>query len=187
MTRIHVRTLAAVLSVALAASLAAPRTAPAQGGPIKIGLLAPLTGAAAALGKDMLNGTELYLDGIGSQVSGRKIELIVEDTEGTPATALTKARKLVEQDRVHVLTGGLLASTGYALQPFVDGQRIPTTFPVIAADDLTQRKPARWIVRTGWTTSQPMHPFGEWVAKTLKYKKVATIGMDYAFGWETVG
>ena len=32
-----------------------------------------------------------------------------------------------------------------------------------------------------------MHPFGEWVAKTLKYKKVAAIGMDYAFGWETVG
>ena len=62
MTRIHVRTLAAVLSVALAASLAAPRTASAQGGPIKIGLLAPLTGAAAALGKDMLNGTELYLE-----------------------------------------------------------------------------------------------------------------------------
>ena len=111
----------------------------------------------------------------------------MEDSEGTPATALTKARKLVEQDRVHVLTGGLLASTGYALQPFVDGQRIPTTFPVIAADDLTQRKPARWIVRTGWTTSQPMHPFGDWVARTLKYKRVATIGMDYAFGWETVG
>jgi branched-chain amino acid transport system substrate-binding protein len=159
----------------------------AQGGPIKIGLLAPLSGAFSATGKDMLVGTELYLDEIGRQVAGRRIELIVEDTEGTPATALTKARKLAEQDKVHVLTGGLLASTGYALQPFIDGQRIPATFPVIAADDLTQRKPARWIVRTGWTTSQPTHPFGDWVAKTLKYKKVATIGMDYAFGWETVG
>ena len=82
-----------------------------QGGPIKIGLLAPLSGAFSATGKDM----------IGRQAAGRKIELIVEDSEGTPATALTKARKLVEQDRVHVLTGGLLASTGYALQPFVDG------------------------------------------------------------------
>src|SRR5437867_3266265 len=158
-----------------------------QGGPIKIGLLAPLSGAFSATGKDMVVGAELYLDEIGRQAAGRKIELIVEDSEGTPATALTKARKLVEQDRVHVLTGGLLASTGYALQPFVDGQRIPTTFPVIAADDLTQRKPARWIVRTGWTTSQPMHPFGDWVARTLKYKRVATIGMDYAFGWETGG
>ena len=32
-----------------------------------------------------------------------------------------------------------------------------------------------------------MQPFGEWVAKNLKYKKVATVGLDYAFGWETVG
>jgi len=166
---------------------AAPTAALAQTPPIKIGLLAPLSGAFSATGKDMLVGAELYLDEIGRQAAGRKIELIVEDTEGTPAGALTKARKLVDQDKVHILTGGLLASTGYALQPYVDGQKVPATFPVIAADDLTQRKPAKWIVRTGWSTSQPMHPFGDWVAKTLKYKKVATIGMDYAFGWETVG
>ncbi|MCL6641667.1 MAG: ABC transporter substrate-binding protein, partial [Candidatus Rokubacteria bacterium] len=177
--------LAAVLTSLLALHPSGPVAG--QGGPIKIGLLVPLSGAFSATGKDMLNGAELYLDEIGRQAAGRRIELIVEDTEGTPATALTKARKLVDQDRVHVLTGGLLASTGYALQPYVDGQRIPTTFPVIAADDLTQRKPARWIVRTGWTTSQPMHPFGDWVARTLKYRRVVTIGMDYAFGWETVG
>jgi branched-chain amino acid transport system substrate-binding protein len=173
--------------VAFATSLAAPRTAHAQGGPIKIVLLAPLTGAASALGKDMLNGTELYLDGIGSQVSGRKIELIVEDTEGNTATALTKARKLVEQDQVHVLTGGLLASTGYALHPLAEAQRIPTTYPVMSSDDLTQRKPAKWVVRTGWNSSQSMHVFGDWVAKTLKYRKIVTIGLDYAFGWESVG
>ncbi len=184
--RLMVRTRVLIASLLLAAFLA-PTAASAQGAPIKIGLLAPLSGAFSATGKDMLVGAELYLDEIGRQVAGRKIELIVEDSEGTPATALTKARKLVDQDKVHVLTGGLLASTGYALQPYVDGQRIPTTFPVIAADDLTQRKPAKWIVRTGWTTSQPLHPFGEWVAKNLKYKKIATIGMDYAFGWETVG
>ena len=186
MKRIHVRTLAAVLGVALAASLA-PRSASAQGGPVKIGLLAPLTGAASALGKDMLNGTELYLDGIGYAAAGRKIELIVEDTEGSTATALTKARKLVEQDQVHVLTGGLLASTGYALHPLAEAARIPTTYPVMSSDDLTQRKPATWVVRTGWNSSQSMHVFGDWVAKTLKYKKIVAIGLDYAFGWESVG
>ncbi|MGH7301171.1 MAG: ABC transporter substrate-binding protein [Candidatus Rokuibacteriota bacterium] len=173
--------------VVLGAAALLPAAPSAQSGPIKIGLLVPLSGAFSATGKDMLVGTELYLDEIGRAAGGRKIELIVEDTEGTPATALTKARKLVAQDNVHVLTGGLLASTGYALQPFVDARRVPTTFPVIAGDDVTQRKPAKWIVRTGWATSQPMHPFGEWVAKNLKYKRVVTIGMDYAFGWETVG
>lgn len=159
----------------------------AQRDPIRIGFLAPLTGPFAQIGKDMVTGTEVYLDEIGRQVAGRKIELIVEDSEGNPATALTKARKLVEQTRVHVLSGGLLASTGYALHPYVDGQKIPATYPVASSDDLTKRVLAKWVVRTGWSSSQPMHPFGDWVAKTLKYRKIATIGMDYAFGWETVG
>src|SRR3989440_1420012 len=181
------RALAAVLLLSVVAALAAPPAPAAQGGPIRIGFLAPLTGPFAQIGKDMVSGTELFLDEIGRQVAGRKLELIVEDTEGTPATALTKSRKLVEQDRVHLLTGGLLANVGYALQPFIDGAGVPATYPVIAADDITQRKPARWIVRTGWTTSQPMHPFAEWVIKHTKYRKVATIGMDYAFGYETVG
>ncbi len=181
------RLLARVALVLVAAALVAPAPAAAQTGPIKIGLLSPLSGGTAAIGKDMLNGAELYLDEIGRQVAGRKIELIVEDTEGVTATALTKARKLVDQDRVHILTGGLLASTGYALHPFADAAKIPTTYPVMSSDDLTQRKPAKWVVRTGWNSSQSVHPFGEWVAKKLKYKKIVTVGFDYAFGWETVG
>ena len=176
-----------VVLLALASAGTSPAPADAQGGPIKIGLLVPLTGAASALGKDMLNGTELYLDEINRQVAGRKIELIVEDTEGVTATALTKARKLVDQDHVAILTGGLLASTGYAIHPFADAAKIPTTYPVMSSDDLTQRKPARWVVRTGWNSSQSTQAFGEWIAKNLKYKKIATVGFDYAFGWESVG
>lgn len=173
--------------ILLAVMLGAPVPAAAQSGPIKIGLLSPLSGAASAIGKDMLNGTELYLDEIGRQVAGRKIELIVEDTEGVTATALTRSRKLVDQDHIHILTGALLASTGYALHPFVDSVKIPATYPVMSSDDLTQRKPAHWVVRTGWNSSQSTHAFGEWVAKNLKYKKIAAVGFDYAFGWESVG
>jgi branched-chain amino acid transport system substrate-binding protein len=187
MTRSRLRVVAVVLLMASVPPLTAPARSAAQAGPIKVGFLAPLTGPFAQIGKDMVNGTELFLDEIGRQMAGRKVELIVEDTEGQPATALTKSRKLVEQDKVHLLTGGLLANVGYALQPFIDGAQIPATYPVIAADDITQRRPARWIVRTGWATSQPMHPFAEWVIKTTRYRKVATIGMDYAFGYETVG
>jgi branched-chain amino acid transport system substrate-binding protein len=187
MTRWPTRILALVLLAGVVAPLSAPRPTTAQGAPIKIGFLAPMSGAFAQVGKDMLNGTELYLDEIGRQAAGRKIELIVEDDEGTPAAALTKSRKLVEQDKVHLLTGGQLANVGYALQPFIDGSGIPATYPVIAADDITQRKPAKWIVRTGWSTSQPMHPFAEWAIKNTKYRKVAAVAMDYAFGYETIG
>ena len=185
MSRVRLVVLAVLL--AFTAPLAAPPGAPAQSTPIRIGFLAPLTGPFAQIGKDMVSGNQLYLAEIGGQVAGRKIEVIVEDDEGNPATALNKSRKLVDQDKVAILTGGMLANVGYALQPYIDAQKIPSTFPVIAADDLTQRKPAKWIVRTGWATSQPMHPFGEWVLKNTKYRKIAAIGMDYAFGYEIIG
>jgi branched-chain amino acid transport system substrate-binding protein len=185
MTRI--RLAAVMVLLALATPLFAPVGVPAQSAPIKIGFLAPLTGPFAQIGKDMVNGNQLYLNEIGGQVAGRKIEVVVEDDEGNPATALNKSRKLVDQDKVAIVTGGMLANVGYALQPYIDGQKIPATFPVIAADDLTQRKPAKWIVRTGWSTSQPMHPFADWVLKNTKYRKIAAIGMDYAFGYEIIG
>ena len=55
-------------------------------GAIKIGMIAPLSGPFAAIGKDMVTGTEVYLDEIGRQAAGRRIELIVEDDEGNPST-----------------------------------------------------------------------------------------------------
>jgi branched-chain amino acid transport system substrate-binding protein len=156
-------------------------------GPIKIGLIVPLSGGMAATGKDMLNGFQLYLEEIGYQAAGRKIELIVEDDEAVPATSLTKTRKLVEKDGVHLMTGGLMASTGYALAPYIDSKEIPTTYPIMAPDDLTQRQRAKWIVRTGWNSSQPNHALGEYTYQTLKHKKAVIMGLDYAFGWESAG
>ena len=159
----------------------------AQKGPIKVGFLTQMTGAGAAVGKDMSNGFSMLLEEIGNQIAGRKVEVIIEDTQGDPAQALTKLRKLVESDGVHAVAGIFLASEGYALAPKVDEYRIPTVWAVVSADDLTQRKPTKWAVRTGWSSSQPNHPFGEWVHKSLGHKRVVTVAMDYAFGWEQVG
>jgi len=85
------------------------------------------------------------------------------------------------------MSGALLSSTGYALAPYIESSRIPMIYPVVSADDLTQRLRGKWIIRTGYTGSQPNHPFGEYAYHTLKLRKVATIALDYAFGWESVG
>jgi branched-chain amino acid transport system substrate-binding protein len=156
-------------------------------GPIRIGFMAPLSGPYAQNGRDILNGLLLYLDEIGYQAAGRKLEVIIEDDEAIPAVGLTKARKLVERDRVHVMAGTLLSSTGYALAPYIDSQKIPMLYPVVSADDLTQRRRSQWIVRTGWSASQPNHAFGEYAYRRLGYRRIATISLDYAFGWESVG
>lgn len=159
----------------------------AEKGPIKIGFIAPLSGAFAAQGKDMLAALEQYLEEIKYQVAGRKIDLIVEDDEANPAVGLTKTRKLVEKDGVHLMTGGMSAATAYAIAPYIDSKEIPMTYPIMAADDITQRKVPKWIVRTGWSSSQPHQPFGEYAYNTLKFRKVSVIAYDFAFGWECVG
>ncbi len=182
MTKQLIVTVLAVLVLA-----AGPLPAGAQKGPIKIGVIAPMTGGAAQAGKDMTNGLQMWLDENSNQIAGRKVEMIIEDSQGQPNVALTKLQKLVERDKVNVLVGELFAHIGYAMAPKVDEYRIPMLYPVIAADDLTQRKPAKWVVRTGWASSQPSHPFGEYAAKTLGYRKIVAIGIDYAFGWEVVG
>jgi branched-chain amino acid transport system substrate-binding protein len=110
----------------------------------------------------------------------------VEDDEANPATGLTKTRKLVEKDGVHLMTGGLMASTAYALAPYIDSKEIPMTYPIMSADDITQRKIPKWIIRTGWASCQPHQPFGEYAYNVLKYKKVSVIAYDFAFGWECV-
>jgi branched-chain amino acid transport system substrate-binding protein len=156
-------------------------------GPIRVGFLSPLSGPYAQNGRDILNGFLLYLEEIGYRAGGREIQLVIEDDEAIPAVGLTKARKLVERDRVHVMAGGLLSSTGYALAPYIDSAKLPMIYPVISADDLTQRRRSRWVVRTGWTASQPNHAFGEYAYRVLNYRRVATIALDYAFGWESVG
>jgi branched-chain amino acid transport system substrate-binding protein len=176
-----------VLCLALLVTTAVTAAPAHAQAPIKIGFLAPLTGGAAQIGRDTVNGFEMYLAEVGNQIAGRKVELIVEDTAGNPGTAITKMRKLVESDKVHIVMGEVFAHIGYALAAKADEYQIPTIFPVIAADDLTQRKPSKWVVRLGWTSSQPSHPFGEYAAKTLGYKKIAVLGSDYAFGYEVVG
>jgi len=168
------------------AFLTAGSPAGAQQGPIKIGLIVPLTGVFSPNGRDMANGFTLALGQVGNKAAGRDIQVITEDDQGTPPQTLTKARKLVELDKVDLLVGPLAASSGYVLRDYVDEQKIPALYPVVSSDDLTQRKGTPWIVRTGWSSSQPNHPFGEYAARVLKYKRMATIAYDFAFGWETV-
>jgi len=89
------RPLIAIVSLATVLSVGLTPDAGAQG-PVRIGFLAPLSGAIAQAGKDMYSGCELYWEESGWQLAGRKLEVILEDNEGVPATTLTRARKPVE-------------------------------------------------------------------------------------------
>src|SRR5262247_3176111 len=153
---------------------------------IRVGFLAPLTGIFAQAGKDMLDGFKMAFEQAGYQAGGRKVELIEEDDEGNPATAQAKYRKLVAQDRIHVLAGVLLSNIGYGLVPPIERDRLPSLF-LTTPDDLTKRRPTKYILRTNFAASQPMHALGDYAARTLKYKRVFVIAMDNNFGYEGIG
>ena len=73
--------------------------------PIKIGFMAPYVGASASFGRDLRDGFKMCLDEYGYKVAGRPIVFVDEETEGKPEVGLVKARKLVEKDQIHILSG----------------------------------------------------------------------------------
>src|SRR6516165_165585 len=155
---------------------------------LRIGFVAPTTGIFAQVGKDMVDGFKMYLDEKKDKFGSTDVKFLVEDEQAKPDTAVTKAKKLILQDKVHMLVGGLLASSGYALAPVSTAEKVLYILPVSAADDLTQRDLPKYpyIIRTGWSSSQPSHPFGQWACEQ-GYKKIVAIGADYAFGYEVIG
>ncbi|HEY2426943.1 MAG TPA: ABC transporter substrate-binding protein [Pseudolabrys sp.] len=163
-------------------------SAPAGAEELRIGYLAPLTGGLAQTGIDMRDGFLLYLEQHDNKLGGMDVKLIIEDEQGKGDVAVTKAKKLVLQDKVHMLIGGVLASTGYALAPVSTELKTMYIPSIPAADDLTQRqlKNFPYLIRTSWSSSQPNHPLGQW-ACDQGYRKIVTIAADYAFGYETVG
>jgi branched-chain amino acid transport system substrate-binding protein len=155
---------------------------------LRIGFLAPTTGIFAQIGKEMTDGIQLYLDKHKGELGGAKVKLIIEDTVGKPDIAVTKMRKVILQDKVHLVIGGVLASEGYAMAPVSTEYKTLYISSVQAADDLTQRQLDKYpyFIRTSWTSSQPSHPFGQWACEQ-GFKTVAAIGADYAFGYEVIG
>jgi len=158
----------------------------ATGKTIKIGVMRVATGPLAANGKDMEDGWNLYWAQNGTKIGDVEVQSIIEDTAGDPAIALNKANQLVTNNKVNMLVGPLSAAEGLAVADAMNREKVVTVMPIVSADNITQRLDYPTVVRlAGWTSSQTSHPFGEYVYDE-GYKKVVTIGFDFAFGYEGV-
>ena len=166
------------------ATMAAPNLGLAQNsGPIRVGLLAAKTGPLASGGIDMELALTMFLKDRDHTLAGRKIDLIVADTAGVPATARTKTQELVEKNDVHCVIGPLAAFEALAIIDYLTEKQIPT-LGVSAAEDMTQRHPSPWYVRLTSTSAQCAYPLADYSLKELKYKKIVTIADDFAYGHE---
>ncbi len=177
-----------MLGTAAAAGAAAlpHRVAIAQNAPLKLGLMTIKTGSLAEGGIQMEQGVNAFLKDRNNMLGGRKVELIVADTGGSPAGAKNKVQELVERDNVDVITGPLAAFELLAITDYIAQHKIPI-LSLAAAEDMTQRKPNPYFLRASATSAQAMQPLADYAAKELHYKRAVTIAEDFAFGYEQMG
>ena len=173
-------------ATAAASALGFPAIVRSQSEPIRLGLLTIKTGALASGGIDMERGLTIFLKEKNYTLGGRKVELTVADSGGVPAQARTKMQELVERDRVQAVVGPLAAFEALAMDDYIRSAQIPT-LPIAGAEDLTQRKANPWFVRATSTSAQCAYPMADYCAKTLKYKRMAAIADDFAYGHEMLG
>jgi branched-chain amino acid transport system substrate-binding protein len=159
----------------------APAAKPATGPAIKIGVLHSTTGPFLFEGVGGNEGLKLYWDAENNQVAGRPVQFIFEDTEGNPNNALTKVRKLVEQDQVNLLVGPIGSNEALAIRDYVHANKVPMVLGYSIAKDLTQDKASPYIFRV--TGSLQWGAAGGWYAAAkLNYKRALSVSADYAAG-----
>src|SRR5262245_49037208 len=177
-----VRTSLAIAAAAAVLVAAAP--ASAQTGPIRIGLLPPLTGPLASPGKDMQDGFTLFWEQAQYTAGGRKVEVITGDTTCNPDQALTQARRVALQEKVHIMVGPLCGHEGPAVAQVSKETGVPLVMDAAGADNITKWDRTPTVVRTAVSSSQIGHPWGEYRHKELGARNVSFIGQDYTWGHE---
>ena len=172
------RRLVAIVALGLALLAAVAPTAAQAPGPVKIGVLAPLTGPFASYARDIVDGAQLYHDEAGGQLAGRKLELIVEDYQVRPDVALTKIRKLVERDRVHAVVGIVLSAAALAVKDYVNAQKTPLLISGFAVAEGLTLQPNPYVFRLTYTGAMTAGPIGQWTYRNLKARRAAIIASD---------
>jgi branched-chain amino acid transport system substrate-binding protein len=146
---------------------------------VKIGLIAPMTGPFAPVGKQMQAGARLYFKEHGDTVAGRKVELIVKDDAGVPDNSKRLAQELVVNDKASVLMGMGLTPIALAVAPIATEAKVPEIVTLAGTSIITEKSP--YIVRTSFTLPQSATVIADWAAKN-RIKKVVTLVADYAPG-----
>jgi branched-chain amino acid transport system substrate-binding protein len=178
-SQFHRRTGAAVCAVA--AALLAGNVAAQE--PVKIGLVMPLTGVLAPVGKQAVAGARLYVAQHGDVVAGRKVTLIVRDDASIPDVSKRVAQELIVNEKIDIIGGGITPSV-LAIAPLATESKKATVVMVSGTSIVTERSP--YFVRTSWTHAQQASVLADWAAKNGS-KKVTIIASDWAPGAEASG
>jgi branched-chain amino acid transport system substrate-binding protein len=160
---------------------------------LKVGVTATLEGTYTVLGEDGMRGYDLAVEAHGGKAGGKEIETIVGSTDASPDSAIRAAKKLVEQDKVDMLISPLSGAEGIAIRDYSKTQpQITVMNAASGALETTYGDPSAGITpsptfyRTNLDGAQWHAGLGNYAYNVKHYKKIATIGEDYAFVYTQV-
>ena len=154
-------------------------------GPLKIGVLLPFSDIYAVLGESITEAMRLYFEENNNEAGGRKIELIVEDTEIKPDVAQQRARKLIEEDEVAFVTGIVSSGVLAGLRDyFVETEKLLLCSNA-GANALSRAAKTPYIWRTSFTNWMAPHSMGTWAAENVGKKAIISVP-DYGAGHDNV-
>jgi len=149
----------------------------------KVGLLVPLSGAYTDAGTTIKDGFMLRLKQANFQAGDTKIEVVVEDTETKPAVGVTKARKLVEKDKVDILAGVYSSAVGLAVRGFAHQEKVPhVILGGSVALSLSFENKSPYVYRCSTAAGQYLMGFAPYLYNRLGYRKGVVMVPDYAYG-----
>jgi branched-chain amino acid transport system substrate-binding protein len=170
------------LAPALLALLLAAGTSAQAADPVKIGVAAPLSGAAATYGKETRAGAELAAEEInakGGILGGRKIELVFEDDKGTPQGGVAAVQKLISVNRAKAITGGTNSSVVLA-ETAITKNKVLHVNAAAQADAITDQG-SPWLFQVNNTVSANSRSFNAYIVDVVKPKTVAYMGENTEF------
>jgi branched-chain amino acid transport system substrate-binding protein len=147
----------------------------------KIGVVLPLTGGLAPVGKQVQAGIKQYMDKNGATVAGKKIDLIIKDDGGVPDNSKRLAQELIVNDKVAVI-GSALTPSAMAVGPLSTQSKTANVVMVSGTSGVINPNNP-YMVRTSFTLGQQSGIIAEWAAKNGA-KKVVIVQSDWAPGAE---
>ncbi|MFO1160233.1 MAG: ABC transporter substrate-binding protein [Reyranellaceae bacterium] len=177
----------AATATALAASGSFPAPAIAQNEPIKIGYLPALTGPSSSTGVGINRGVQLGIDEINSSggINGRKLELIVRDTQSEPTKAVNAVAELTQRQKVGVIFGPVNSGEALAATPLIARDKVAMLHPCWV-DELIDVKKYPMAFRIAPTNTQVGGGANFYVVDVLKLKKIAVISDTTGYGTASV-
>jgi len=154
-------------------------------GPIRVGVISPLTGAWTVYGKAHVSGFQLAVDEINAAggVIGRQIEIVIADSKTEPRIVVEQANRLIRQERVDFLAGTFSSAERNAAGPVVKAADKILLYPTFYEGQEKKYAPGVCnsnIFMFGPEPTQQVWPHMEYMTKKFG-KKFFMIGSDYAW------